>query len=80
MSEESAARGLAYTSTDYIVGVVSGDVDADGDYDLVIQHGGANAVEVAFNDGTGNYTVQAHAAGYRVLGLRAGVQPRRHRR
>ena len=59
MTEESAARGLGYTNTDYIVGVVSGDVDSDGDYDLVIQHGGADAVEVAFNDGTGNYTVQA---------------------
>jgi MYXO-CTERM domain-containing protein len=63
MVDEAAARGLAYDAMDFIVGVASGDVDGDGDYDLVIQHGttapgeGQGQTEVALNDGGGSFTI-----------------------
>ena len=56
LTEVSAARGLAYGNTDFVVGVASGDVDRDGDFDLVIAHGAANELVVAVNDGTGSFT------------------------
>ncbi len=58
-TEESVARGLNYPNTNNVVGVASGDVDNDGDYDLVIEHGTVDAVEIAFNDGAGNFSVVA---------------------
>ncbi len=65
MSEESAARGMGIGNGEFIVGVVSGDIDGDGDYDLLWQRGvagspegAAGVVEVGINDGTGNYTLQ----------------------
>ncbi|MCH9684009.1 MAG: PKD domain-containing protein [Deltaproteobacteria bacterium] len=65
MSEESAARGVGIGNGEFVVGVVSGDIDGDGDYDLLWQRGvsgspegAAGVVEVAVNDGTGNYTLQ----------------------
>ncbi len=58
-TEESAARGLNYPSGDNVVGAVSGDVDGDGDLDLLIAHGANDTVELARNDGTGNFTVVA---------------------
>ncbi len=65
MSEESAARGFPFGSTDFVVGVVSGDFDGDDDYDLVIEHGLAGgqegstgSAELARNDGSGHYTLE----------------------
>ena len=65
MSEQSVARGLDMSGF-FITGVVSGDVDDDGDYDLLIQRGDASTpggvfgyVQVALNDGGGNYTLSA---------------------
>ncbi|NND19039.1 MAG: hypothetical protein HKN98_10725 [Silicimonas sp.] len=55
MSEDSAARGLHFGDSDYISGVVSGDIDRDGDFDIVLAHGGTRGIEIAFNVGTGNY-------------------------
>ncbi len=57
--EESSARGLGFGSSDYLVGVVSGDVDGDRDYDVVIAHGtsaGLREIIVGLNDGTGHFT------------------------
>lgn len=58
-TEEKRSRGLDYDNTDQIVGIVSGDVDGDGDLDLVIQHGPRQQADVAINDGTGHYTVRS---------------------
>ena len=61
-SEESAARGLDLTGNG-LMGVTSGDLDADGDYDLLVLPAEAFATgpekifQVAMNDGTGNFTV-----------------------
>ncbi len=57
MSEQSSARGLNFGNTDYIVGGASGDVDGDGDFDLLLQHGGGDQILLARNDGAGNYTL-----------------------
>lgn len=66
MSEETAARGFAFGSTDFIVGVISGDYDGDGDYDLVLEHGNtmgaegaSGSTELARNDGSGQFTLEA---------------------
>ena len=56
LMEVSAARGISYSNTDYVVGVASGDVDRDGDFDLVIAHGAANQLVIAVNDGAGTFT------------------------
>lgn len=65
MSEQTAARGFAFGGTDFIVGVISGDYDGDGDYDLVLEHGNAmggegasGSTELARNDGTGHFTLE----------------------
>jgi hypothetical protein len=59
-TEEATARGIPFTtSTDYVVGVVSGDVDADADYDFLVIHGGANEVKLARNDGTGIFAIES---------------------
>ncbi len=57
MTEESVARGLNFSGQN-VVGVVSGDLDGDGDYDMVIQRGrsGAPGLTVAINNGSGNFT------------------------
>jgi len=60
MTQEAAARGIPFTTgTDYIVGVVSGDVDGDRDYDFLVIHGAASEIKLARNDGTGHYTIEA---------------------
>lgn len=65
MSEQTAARGFAFGGTDFIVGVISGDYDGDGDYDLVLEHGNtmgaegaSGSAELARNDGTGHFTLE----------------------
>ncbi len=55
--EVSAQRGLAYGDSAYVVGIASGDVDRDGDFDLVIAHGALDRIEIALNDGRGHYTI-----------------------
>jgi PKD domain/FG-GAP-like repeat len=66
MSEETAARGFAFGGTDFIVGVISGDYDGDGDYDLVLEHGtnmgaegASGSTELARNDGSGYFALEA---------------------
>jgi hypothetical protein len=54
-ADESIARGLPYLAS-RIVGAVSGDVDADGDFDIVLLDGARRTVVVAVNDGAGAYT------------------------
>ena len=56
VTEVSAARGLGFGATAHITGVVSGDVDGDGDFDLVIAHGGGNNTIIALNNGAGSFT------------------------
>ncbi|MGK0185975.1 MAG: hypothetical protein ACI9R3_001758 [Verrucomicrobiales bacterium] len=62
-NSEAPDRGLPFSNQWYgVTGVVSGDVDADGDYDLLVSHGHEKDlklrhVSVALNDGTGNYRV-----------------------
>ncbi len=56
VTEVSVARGLDFGGTAYITGVVSGDVDGDGDFDLVIAHGGGSDTIVARNNGAGSFT------------------------
>ncbi len=55
LTEEAAARGLALAGN-RIIGVASGDVDRDGDFDLVVLSRSAQQVWVMLNDGTGSFT------------------------
>ncbi|GEM_PF-4837511 len=57
-TDEAAARGLGYGGMDYIVGVASGDLDGDGDFDLVLEHGASDQMVAALNDGSGDYSLQ----------------------
>lgn len=56
--DETAARGLALASGQQIVGVVSGDLDNDGDFDIITQRGDTTTrgIQVAINDGNGMFT------------------------
>jgi len=59
-TEEATARGIPFTGgADYVVGVVSGDVDGDADYDFLVIHGAADEVKLARNDGTGNFAIES---------------------
>jgi MYXO-CTERM domain-containing protein len=57
-TEVTGPSGLALSSGEFVVGVVSGDVDGDGDFDAVIQRGtsSSTAIVVAINDGSGTFT------------------------
>lgn len=62
-TKETNTRGLSHlvSSSVFVTGVVSGDVDADGDYDLLVSHGHSSdpakeGVEVLFNNGNGYYS------------------------
>ncbi|MGE0784604.1 MAG: FG-GAP-like repeat-containing protein [Sandaracinaceae bacterium] len=55
--DEAGARGLALPPGWFVVGAVSGDLDGDGDFDLITQRGdGTQAgLHVAINDGSGRF-------------------------
>jgi hypothetical protein len=55
LTESAATRGVAYAGQQ-IIGVASGDVDRDGDFDLVLLSRAANELWVLSNDGTGNFS------------------------
>ncbi|MGE0785414.1 MAG: FG-GAP-like repeat-containing protein [Sandaracinaceae bacterium] len=59
-TEESSARGLARASTEFVVGIVSADLDDDGDFDIITERGTASgtALHVALNDGSGHFTTR----------------------
>lgn len=60
MAQQTTARGITFnTGTDYVVGVVSGDVDGDRDYDFLVIHGAASELKLARNSGTGNFTLES---------------------
>jgi PKD repeat protein len=63
-TEQAAARGLNLNGNgNFVTGVVSGDIDGDGDFDLLISRGSVDptlaGVIVARNDGTGHFTMPA---------------------
>jgi hypothetical protein len=56
-------------------GIASGDIDRDGDVDLVVDNFGANTVGILLNDGHGNFTAEAsspYAVGVSPGGVVAG--------
>lgn len=55
-TDQTAARGFANFGTNLIVGVVAGDVDADGDFDLMMINGIQRGITLARNNGAGNFT------------------------
>lgn len=57
-TDETVARGLDYR-TALIAGVSAGDIDGDGDFDLVMMSGGRRRALAAINDGSGNFTERA---------------------
>ena len=55
LTDEAAARGADLRGNE-IMGVASGDVDRDGDFDLVVVSRAANQVWTLVNDGTGRFS------------------------
>ena len=57
-TDATTSSGLGLAAGEQIVGVVSADLDDDGDFDVVSQRGTASAyyVHVGLNDGTGSFT------------------------
>ena len=55
MSDVTVARGLNYSAA-LAAGVAAGDVDGDGDFDLMLMSGARRRGLVLVNDGTGNFT------------------------
>lgn len=55
VTDQTVARGLDY-STGLIAGVAAGDVDGDGDFDLVLMSGTRRRGLVLVNNGTGTFT------------------------
>ena len=54
-TNQAVQRGLPF-KTDFIGGAVSGDVDGDGDFDILLQDEVRNKLILARNDGTGHFT------------------------
>jgi len=54
-TEESATRGLGYAS-DQITGAATGDLDRDGDFDILLASQLSEELWVLKNDGTGQFT------------------------
>ncbi len=54
LTDETAARGLALAGNE-IIGIASGDVDRDGDFDLLVVSRAARALWVFLNDGAGRF-------------------------
>ena len=54
-TNQAVQRGLPLKS-DFIGGAVSGDVDGDGDFDIILQDEVRNKLILAKNDGTGHFT------------------------
>jgi hypothetical protein len=54
--EESSQRGLDLAS-EQIAGVATGDVDGDGDFDILLLHGAQDSLAICENDGTGRFSV-----------------------
>jgi len=55
VTDQTAARGLDY-STALAAGVAAGDVDGDGDFDIVLMSGTRRRGLVLVNNGSGNFT------------------------
>ena len=56
-SDETVARGLPFQA-EFIHGVVAGDLDGDGDFDLVLMNGLQEGLTLGFNDGAGFFTTR----------------------
>ena len=54
LTDETAARGLDIAGSE-IIGVTSGDLDRDGDFDLLVISRAAHALWVYLNDGSGRF-------------------------
>jgi hypothetical protein len=57
-TDQAASRGFpANFGTNLIVGVVSGDVDNDGDFDIMLINGIQRGITLCRNNGSGNFTL-----------------------
>lgn len=56
-TDQATTRGFANLGADLIVGVVAGDVDKDGDFDLMMINGIKRGITLARNNGTGTFTL-----------------------
>ena len=55
-NDQANSRGLGNLGADLIVGIVAGDVDNDGDFDLLMINGINRGVTLAKNNGSGVFT------------------------
>ena len=55
-TDQANTRGLSNLGADLIVGIVAGDVDKDGDFDLMMINGIKRGITLAQNNGSGVFT------------------------
>lgn len=76
-SDEAIARGInfsiGFNFVQYGAGLMLGDLDNDGDLDIVIANGPGGSFGVYENDGAGNFTSRSFTAGLSNMTVASGI-------
>ena len=76
-SDEAVARGINFTIgfnySQYGAGLMMGDLDSDGDLDILVANGPGNSFGLYENDGTGNFTNRSIGSGFTAMNLPSGI-------
>lgn len=69
-TDQANTRGFSNFGADLIVGVVAGDVDKDGDFDLMMINGIKRGITLAKNNGSGVFTLSLIPFGRAMAAIR----------
>lgn len=76
-SDEAVARGIDFTIrpnySQYGAGLMMGDLDNDGDLDILVANGPSGGFGLYENDGTGNFTNRTIGSGFTAMNLPSGI-------
>jgi hypothetical protein len=76
-SDEAVARGINFTIgfnySQYGAGLMMGDLDNDGDLDILVANGPSGSFGLYENDGTGNFTNRTIGSGIVAMNLASGL-------